>query len=232
MTQLLASVRNLPEAEIALSVGVDIVDLKEPANGALGAVDLPVLKQVAQRAAGRRPISATIGDLPMNPELIRSAVCERFNEGADYVKMGVFPGGDIAGTLLAIKSEAGRGHGLVAVFFADLEPDLSLLSGFSAAGFAGVMLDTAAKQSGTLLDHASEPMLSDFVQEAHRLGMVCGLAGSLRRDDIFRLLSLGPDYLGFRGALCREGRSSAIDAGLVRQISETIKDAERIPAER
>ncbi|TIQ75182.1 MAG: dihydroneopterin aldolase, partial [Mesorhizobium sp.] len=38
MTRMLASVTGVDEAEIALSGGVDIVDLKDPKAGALGAV--------------------------------------------------------------------------------------------------------------------------------------------------------------------------------------------------
>ena len=37
MTQLLVSVKNVEETFIALDAGVDIIDLKDPANGALGA---------------------------------------------------------------------------------------------------------------------------------------------------------------------------------------------------
>ena len=36
MTRLLVSVKNLPEARRAAAVGVDYLDLKDPAAGALG----------------------------------------------------------------------------------------------------------------------------------------------------------------------------------------------------
>ena len=39
MTLFLASVRDVAEAETALLAGADIIDLKDPAQGALGAVD-------------------------------------------------------------------------------------------------------------------------------------------------------------------------------------------------
>ena len=40
MTGMLASVRNLKEAEMVCRGGTDIVDIKEPRHGALGAVPL------------------------------------------------------------------------------------------------------------------------------------------------------------------------------------------------
>ena len=223
MTRFLASVRNLSEAEIVLASGADIIDLKEPADGALGAVHIPTLKQVVRYVAGRSPVSATIGDLPMDAEVVRRAVSERIEAGADYVKIGLFPGGDLAGTLLALRREGGNGDALVAVLFADLDPQLSLLPILAESGFGGVMLDTARKQSGNLSDHVSRVFLLDFVERGHELGMFCGLAGSLHRDDVPRLLPLKPDYLGFRGALCREGRASTIDAILTREVCALVK---------
>ncbi len=39
MTRLLVSVRSAAEAEIALSAGADLIDVKEPSRGSLGAAD-------------------------------------------------------------------------------------------------------------------------------------------------------------------------------------------------
>lgn len=225
MTSFLASVANIHETEIALANDVDIIDLKDPRNGALGAVDISVLKQAVLYIAGRRRISTTIGDLPVQPQVVHRAVSERFEAGTDYVKIGLFPGGDLTRTLLALNREINAGHAIVAVLFADLDPQLSLLPMLADSGFAGVMLDTATKQSGGLSDHVSLVFLSDFVRRSRGLGLFCGLAGSLRQEDVPRLLPLNPDYLGFRGALCREGRTSKIDKTLIREMSSLIKGA-------
>jgi uncharacterized protein (UPF0264 family) len=53
--------------------------------------------------------------------------------------------------------------------------------------------------------------LSKFVLSARKSGLMCGLAGSLRMEDIAGLASLGADILGFRGALCEAGRASNLD---------------------
>ena len=66
MTLFLASVRDPAEAELALAAGADIVDLKDPGQGALGAVAPGVIAACVAAIAGRAPVSATIGDLPMN----------------------------------------------------------------------------------------------------------------------------------------------------------------------
>jgi uncharacterized protein (UPF0264 family) len=87
----------------------------------------------------------------------------------------------------------------------------------------GVMLDTADKQGGSLRDCCSDSQLAGFVKKGKELGLVTGLAGSLRNEDIEPLLHLAPDYLGFRGALCSgRSRHQAIDLLAVRAIRQRI----------
>jgi len=74
MTLLLASVTGAGEAEIALAHGADIIDLKDPAQGALGALEPMAVRATLAAIAGRRPVSAVIGDLPMQPDIIYRAV--------------------------------------------------------------------------------------------------------------------------------------------------------------
>jgi dihydroneopterin aldolase len=74
------------------------------------------------------------------------------------------------------------------------------------------MLDTAGKGSGALLDHLDLGALARFVEAAKAEGLTVGLAGSLKAHHVPDLLGLGPDLIGFRGALCRGGaRAAAID---------------------
>jgi uncharacterized protein (UPF0264 family) len=99
---------------------------------------------------------------------------------------------------------------------------LTRLSLFAEAGFKGVMLDTAGKGGGGLLDHIDLLSLGQFVEQAHDLDMFCGLAGSLRLEDIPQLLPMGADYLGFRGALCEQGERRA---GVVAQRLQAVHEA-------
>lgn len=86
MTKMLASVQNRQEAEIVFQSGADIIDMKDPANGALGAVDLSKVLEVKGFLSGRRPISAACGDLPMHPETLRRTVKEFAAAGLDYIR--------------------------------------------------------------------------------------------------------------------------------------------------
>ena len=110
---------------------------------------------------------------------------------------------------------------------ADQGPDLAIAGTLAEAGFTGVMLDTADKRSGSLLRHLDMPALGAFVATARGHGLVTGLAGSLRLEDVATLVPLGPDFLGFRGALCRGGRTSALDLALFGELRRELDAATR-----
>ena len=204
MTGFLASVTNVDEARIALEVGADIIDLKNPVLGALGALPIPVIEEIVHFVDGRRPVSATVGDLPMQPSVLCDAVETTAATGVDMVKIGFFGKERHAECAQILASVAQRGKKIIAVMFADQRPDITLLPLLSDAGFHGVMLDTANKSAGGLRDWLSESDLQNFVSTALTHGLLTGLAGSLQESDIFPLASLNADYLGFRGALCSD----------------------------
>lgn len=221
MTLMLASVTGPEEATIALEAGADVIDLKDPARGALGAVAPEVVRATVAFVAGRRTVSAVAGDLPLAPDAVVAAVTALAEAGAEWVKLGLFPGGDLAGTLRALAPLARRVR-LVGMLLADLDPDFTTLAALAEAGFAGAMLDTARKGAGRLLTHCDLPALARFVALCRAHGLFCGLAGALEPPDIPRLLVLEPGLLGFRGALCAEGRAGPIAAEQVRLIRALI----------
>ncbi len=222
MTRMLASVTGREEAQIALNGGVDIIDLKDPSRGALGAVAPQIIREVSALLQGRKPLSAVTGDLPMNPAQVASAASVVIEAGAEIVKIGIFPGGEPENCLRAIAPLAERAK-LVAVMFADRAPDFSLLPLLATCGFVGAMLDTAGKGSGRLLDAMDLPRLRQFTADCRTYGLFAGLAGSLEAPDIPRLLVLHPAVLGFRGALCGgHGRAGPIDHEAVRAIRALI----------
>ena len=222
MTLLLASVTGVDEAETAVEHGADIIDLKDPSKGALGALPADVVRASVQAVAGRRPTSAVTGDLPMEPDIVSTAARSIAQAGVDYVKVGVFPGGRRLDCIRAL-SVLARSSKIVGVMFADAEPDFELVSVMAECGFAGAMLDTAHKGSGRLLDRMDMATLKDFVGQCQANGLMAGLAGSLEAPDIPRLLLLEPDYLGFRGALCAgSDRVARIDPASLRILRELI----------
>ncbi len=225
MTGFLASVTSAAEAGVVLTAGADILDLKDPHSGALGALPSPVIREAVRAVAGRRTVSATAGDLPMQPRRVADAVSRIAGLGVDIVKVGLFPGGDPLACITALAGEAGRGTRIVAVLFADQAPDFAMIDRLHEAGFAGAMLDTADKGAGGLRRHLADAVLVDFVERVSRCGMLSGLAGSLGLADIAPLARHAADYLGFRGALCKDGRTSTLDPERVRAVRTAIDQA-------
>jgi len=221
MTLMLASVTDAAEAEIALIEGADILDLKDPSQGPLGALDHQTIRAVVAAVGRRRPVSAVTGNLDMRPATLIEAAEALVAAGVDYVKIGLFPS-EAQASIEALRPLAAKVN-LVAVLFADLPHELSLLARLSAAGFKGAMLDTATKGTLRLIDHVDITGLKMFVDLCHEAKLMAGLAGSLEPPDIARLLPLAPNFLGFRSALCSgHERARQIDAGQVKLVRDLI----------
>ena len=223
MTQMLASVSSVAEAASILTVGPDIIDIKDPCKGALGAVEPDVARAIVKSIAGRTVTSATIGDLPLQVADIAAAIEKMQGTGVDIIKVGVFAEAMPDDVLRTIADYAQTGVRIVLVFFADLKPALNDLSLLPALGIYGIMLDTADKSNGSLRTIIKDKALQEFVSKARACGLMTGLAGSLKLMDIKPLLKLGPDYLGFRSALCdRQQRRGTIDLHSARTVRAMI----------
>ena len=224
MTRLLASVRDGEEAAAALAAGAEIIDFKDPAHGALGALPPGEIVRGIARVAGRAPTSATAGDWQLEPGALVAAAARIGATGVDYVKLGLLPGVALPACIRELRSVARRFR-LVAVFFADRGVPFAALASLRAAGFAGAMIDTAEKTGGGLRRHLDDAALTRFVRLAREAGLMTGLAGSLRLEDIPPLARIGPDLLGFRGALCAAGRSSVLSAERTRLVRDAVDAA-------
>lgn len=200
----LASVTSIREARLAAGCGADIIDCKDPARGALGALSVATVTAIRLLLGKDMTLSATIGDLESEPAAVSQAVIAMARSGCDLVKIGFFPGGEAAATIAALgRLDLGTVR-LVGLLLADRAPDFNLIEAMARAGFVGVMLDTAGKTGGSLRAHIPEPGLARFVDEARTRGLFAGFAGSLAISDIAALLRLKPNVLGFRGALCAD----------------------------
>ena len=207
--QVLVSVRSVNEALAAVACGADLIDLKEPGAGALGALPLHVVHEVVQalRGAGHgQVVSATVGDWPVEA---RDEVLERVRAtaacGVDIVKVGI-PRGDGAAALLA--ALAGSPAPVVPVFLADAGLDEALLALACWLPFPALMLDTAEKRSGSLFDCLDAVSVSHFIDRARAAGKLAGVAGALKLAHLPLLRELAPDFAGFRSAVCENGRSA------------------------
>ncbi|MBY6264797.1 hypothetical protein EI613_23175 [Azospirillum sp. 412522] len=216
MTGWLASVADAAEIQLILSTAPDILDLKNPAAGALGAWNVEDIAVTVRdlAALSRRPrVSASIGNHPMRPDAVVPAARRVALTGVDFVKIGFAPEGTPDRCIDALAPLAVEEARLIAVLFADLwpsDPCCLPIDRLAAAGFRGVMLDTASKSHG-LRHHWQDAQLEAFVSCAQAHGLLTGLAGSLRVADIPALVTSSPDYLGFRGALCGGERTAEIN---------------------
>lgn len=233
--RMLASVRSYDEAVFAADHGADIIDLKEPRTGALGAVSLPVQEEVvmAMRSCGI-PVSATVGDLPMSASRLHAAIEWTALSGVDFVKFGVMGTGARAVQVLSELDRLRRGFhstcNLVAVLFADRVADCNeaihlARCALSVRGVKGVMLDTAGKTAGDLIDAMSMRDLTEFVDAVQEAGGFAGLAGSLREDHVPLLAATRADLLGFRGAICGGNRNNCLESAAFLRVRDQMSKA-------
>jgi uncharacterized protein (UPF0264 family) len=221
LVSLLASVTDASEALVCVASGADIIDAKNPAAGALGALPAERIRAIRNALAPAVPVSATIGDPSNDAERLAQSVRLTAATGVDFVKIGFWPSAAFAETVSKLGRLPLKSARLVAVLLADRGVDLSLIAPLAEAGFAGVMLDTYDKRNGALPDLVPAPAMRDFVATVRAKGMFAGLAGSLRLDHVPGLVALSPDVLGFRGGLCRDqARTAAVDAAAVHALRQ------------
>ncbi|KND62414.1 duf556 family protein [Candidatus Burkholderia verschuerenii] len=225
MTVLLASVRSVAEALDAAQAGADIIDLKEPAAGALGGVATDEIARIVRALRTRyavRPISATIGDLPAHAlDEIAARVVEVAATGVDYVKVGVSPGLD---GFACLRHLAGLPAAVVPVLLSDFGLDGALVALAVQLGFPAIVFDTSIKDGRTLFDCVDLEVLGLCLDQVRSHGVMCALAGSLRWSDLARVRFFAPDIVGFRGALCSGvgGRAGVLDPQRVRMFASAL----------
>lgn len=232
MTQLLVSVRSAMEAEAALRGGAALIDVKEPARGSLGRADDKVVADVVRTVAGRRPVSAALGEWRDGCGGKLPSVAGQLS----YVKWGLAgcEGGDWQGELTeAIRRlhEERPSCKAVMVAYADRQraesPRPEEVCAFAIERAAGaLLLDTWHKDGSTLLDWLSLDAIAPFCRRCRDAGLPIALAGSLGLAEIRALLPMRPDWFAVRGAACQQGqREAAIEEDKVRQLVEIISPA-------
>jgi uncharacterized protein (UPF0264 family) len=226
--RLLVSVADAEEARTAAAAGADIVDVKNPAEGSLGAPSPAVIADVRAVVPAELPVSAAIGDMPNLPGTAGLAALGAARSGATYVKVGLWGVSteDDAVVLLRAVREAVPGAVVVAAAYADaarvahapLAPEL-LPRVAQAAGVEVCLLDTAVKDGRGLLEWLSSETLTALVAEAHAAELELALAGALRAEDLPVVRDTGADIAGVRSAACGDGRrSGSLDAARVRAL--------------
>lgn len=225
--QLLVSVVNSEEARNAVDGGADLIDAKDPTTGALGAVSLAALRQIHDIVAGRRVVTAAIGD-ELDEANIERAAFDYGSMGVGFVKIGFASITDPSRVdrllTLAVRGVRATGQadcGVVAVAYADTDGDTSvertaLVDIAERTGATGVLLDTADKNGPSLPHLVSPASLEAWVGMAHDAGLTVALAGKLTAADLPFICQTGADIAGVRGAACEDGRSSRVTVEKVR----------------
>ena len=166
MTGFLASVSSVDEARLVRSLGADVIDLKDPARGALGALDEDSVRAIASLPDKNTMLSATIGDLPVYAAELETAITGMHACGVDIVKVGVFDRNISPFMLSVLDRLTARGISIVLVFFAELYPPDIDFQRLRRGGVTGVMLDTCEKADGNLRDKLDDGTLTEFVRKA------------------------------------------------------------------
>jgi len=229
MSGLLVSVRNAPEAETAVAGGATLIDVKEPARGSLGRADDMTIAAVVHAVAGRRPVSAALGELVDKSSLPRCS-------GLAFVKWG------LAGAArLDWRSDLDRrlrmaGPQTVLVAYADWQcaqaPPVADVVAFACERPGSVVLiDTHCKDAAplslrrrpTLLDWLCVGDVVDVCRSCREAQVRVALAGSLGRVHIEALLPARPAWFAVRGAVCDDSdRTSTVELEKVRALTRVI----------
>ncbi len=238
--KLLISSKNAREAAEAIAGGADIIDVKNPSEGPLGANFPWVIKEIRKLTPEKLEVSCTIGEAPSIPASIALAAYGAASLGVDYVKVGLYGTKTLqnAVTLLQNVSRAVKDYNpkvqVVAAGYADFQRAQSIdpLLVPQAAAEAKVevaMLDTAVKDGKRLFDFLTNEQLSEFVGLAHKKGLGAALAGSLRKQDLPAIYNSGADIAGVRGAACSNSNrvTGHITKEKVRELAEIIEQASR-----
>lgn len=236
--RLLVSVRSAEEAREALEGGADIIDAKEPSRGAMGSVAHTVLREIRDVVDRERPMSAALGDA-VDDRAVADAARRSAALGMAYVKIG-FLGirdpmrvGELLRSAMHGAHAADAGAQVIAVAYADAECAKSLspetmIDTASRAGAHGVLLDTACKAGGGLLELMSASAIGRWVESAHDAALTVALAGKLQRDDLPTVATLGADIVGVRGAACDGGREGRVTLDRVRALADIIHRKNRV----
>lgn len=232
--KLLVSVTSLEEAQAAVLGGADIIDVKNPLEGSLGAQVPHIIQAIAAAIPPPVELSASIGDVPNLPGTVALAGMGAALCGAGYVKVGLLGVRTVeaAKYLLvelrrAVKDTNPKAR-VVACAYADaakinaLDP-LCLPEVAAFSELDGCMIDTAIKDGRTLFHCLTLSAIRSFIRSCHHHGLFCALAGSLGPGDLPWAESEGADIVGVRTAACEGGRRmGSIAVQKVRELKEAL----------
>ncbi len=229
--QLLVSIRHRDEIGPALRGGCDILDLKDPLNGALGMVDAQTL----------RSISASLHDYDQSVAVPVSMALGELLEWQEHCSIPFIPA-EITYLKMGMSHTASQhnwySHWLdvrkrieeknrtafqwIAVAYADWKQATAIspqevLTAAIESQCAGLLIDTYSKQGESLLDLLPLDDLKTLIEQAHSHKLKMALAGSINKENMVSLSDILPDIIGIRGAACfKNQRTNGLQEQAVR----------------
>jgi len=238
--KLLISPIDEKEAVEAIAGGSDIIDVKNPKEGALGANFPWVIKRIRQITPKNIEVSCTLGEVPNLPGAVSLAALGAATTGVNYIKAG----------LSGLKTPEDSVYLMRNVTKAakDFNPSIKVVvSGYADASRISTvdpllipeiahkaqadiaMIDTAIKDGKNLFTFLTMSQLRRFVDAAHNYGLRAALAGSLKKKDLPLVHALGADVAGLRGAACtiNDRVNGRIIREKVRELVEVVRRTEK-----
>ena len=213
MTQLLVSVRDVVEAQIALEAGADLIDVKEPRRGSLGAAAAETISEISRLIGVRVPFSVALGELSEC-----AAAAELLGSGPTFAKVGLAGCAKLSDwrhRWELLVRDFPRSTSPVAVVYADdslasSPPELEILEQAGRLDCAAVLVDTWDKTAGPLTCHWEFERICSFVLDVQGRGMKAVIGGGLTADSIEPIVAAKPDVIAVRGAACIGERTGVI----------------------
>src|SRR4051794_11228038 len=226
---LLVSVRNTEEALQALEGGANVIDVKEPNRGSLGAADSATILEIARAVNGRAHVTAAMGELVEQSESQFVDETVPHDDGISLFKIGLSQCGALRDWQALWSNAIGQmatrfpNARPVAVLYADWHaanapPPLDVLKAGVEQRCPALLIDTWNKSAGSLFRHWPINDLRTFLANVRSNNMAVVLAGSLAVEDFPAACDLRPDLIAVRGAACIGGRGGTVAAKLVQQL--------------
>ena len=196
--------------------GADIIDVKNPTEGPLGANFPWIIQDIVKIVPNNIETSCTIGEMPNCPGSISLAARGAATIGVNYIKVGL--------SGLRKKQETINFLTNIVKSVKDYNSKIKIvITGYADAEKIGsinplmvpkitskvqadvAMIDTAIKDGSSLFNYLNDHQLSNFINEANKFKLITALAGSLKKEELAKVYSLGADIAGIRGAACTFG---------------------------
>ena len=223
-TKFLISIKDFQEISEEIIQNVDILDLKDPSKGSIGAWQINEIKKTQSFLKSKINISATLGDIFDNYEFKEMA--QKFDAlNLNFIKFGLLSTStNKLFEKLEIVNSIKPKTDFVCVVFADHSSTLNLvineLELFKYYGVNTILIDTFRKNQGDLLQICKDTFLKDLVNECKKMDIDVGLAGGIKEHQIKGLIRLKPSIIGFRSAVCSKNcRNNKIDVSKIKKLS-------------